>query len=263
MDAVFHQVEHLAAADATVPGKDRGREQRLGGIVDPRLVGFGAEDIIRLALRSFVLGVLLDHRHFVDQFELAVGIAESLAQGCKIAVDGRLGDRRTAPVAPAPAVLQGPHLERLNFGLVDPIERQIGPGAVFEEFAVVLAVELDGSFLLFLRGSDPGIENLLVLPQRGNCEGWRRDSHGLRRLKASFLADEFQACRRGNIHRIDLVRGPGRPRIDLSFVGKTIAVVGAIGPFPDVHAMSARRVFRSTSSRMVSGRIMTRVPIFT
>ncbi|MGC2639950.1 MAG: hypothetical protein WA294_22420 [Acidobacteriaceae bacterium] len=79
MDAVLHQVEHLAAADAAVPGKDRGREQWLGSIVDPCRVGLGAEDIIRLALRSFVLRVLLDHRHFLDELELALGIAQRLA----------------------------------------------------------------------------------------------------------------------------------------------------------------------------------------
>ncbi|MGA8528387.1 MAG: hypothetical protein WB622_01650 [Acidobacteriaceae bacterium] len=123
MDAVLHQVQHLATADPAVPGKDRGRVQRLGGIIDPCLVGIGAEDIICLALRSFVLRVLLDHRHFLDELELALGVAQRLAQGRKIAVDGRFGDRRTAPVAPAPAVLQGPHLERLNLRLIDPVER--------------------------------------------------------------------------------------------------------------------------------------------
>ncbi|HTX40613.1 MAG TPA: hypothetical protein VMD25_02205 [Acidobacteriaceae bacterium] len=263
MDAVLHQVEHLAAADPAVPGKDRGRVQRLGCTVDPGFVGLGSEDIIRLALRAFVLRVLLDHRHFLDELELALGIAQRLAQRREISVHGRLGDRRAGSIAPPATVTEGPGLERLDLRLVDPVERQVGPGAVFEELAVVLAVELDGPFLLFLGGPDPGVEDLLVLPQGRNRGGWFRGCHGLRRLKAGFLADEFQARRRGNIHRIDLVRAPSGARIDLAFVGKTIAVVGAIRPFPDVHAMSARRVLRSTSSRMVSGRIMTRVPIFT
>ncbi|MGB7137614.1 MAG: hypothetical protein WBD46_20165 [Acidobacteriaceae bacterium] len=263
MDAVLHQVEHLAAADPALSGKDRGRVQRLGGIVDPCLVGLGAEDIICLALRSFVLRVLLDHRHFLDELELALGVPQRLAQRRQIAVHRGFGDRRAVAVAPAPAVLQGPHLERLNLRLVDPIERQISPGAVFEEFAIVFAVELDGSFLLFLGGPDPGVEDLLVLAQRGNREGWLHGGDRLRFLDAGFLADEFKACRRGKIHRLDLVCGPGGSGIDPALVGEPIAVMRAVGTLPDVHAMSARRVLRSTSSRMVSGRIMTRVPIFT
>ncbi|HEX4068396.1 MAG TPA: hypothetical protein VHZ09_20415 [Acidobacteriaceae bacterium] len=263
MNAVLHQVEHLAATDPAVPGKDRGRVQRFGGIVDPCLVGIGAEDIIRLALRSFVLRVLLDHRHFLDELELALGVAQRLAQRRQIAVHRGFGDRRAVAVAPAPAVLQGPHLERLNLRLIDPIERQISPGAVFEEFAVDLAVELDGSFLLFLGSSDPGIEDLLVLPQRGDPAGWFRGGDRLWFLDAGFLANEFQARSRGNIHRLAPVRCPGGAGIDLPLIGEPIAVVRAVRTFPDVHAMSARRVLRSTSWRMVSGRIMTRVPIFT
>ncbi|MGB6132460.1 MAG: hypothetical protein WBG54_11820 [Acidobacteriaceae bacterium] len=263
MDAVLHQVEHLAAADPALPGKDRGRVQRLGGIVDPCLVRIRAEDIIRLALRSFVLGVLLDHRHFVDQLELALGVAQRLAQRRQIAVHRGFSDRRAAPVAAAPAMLQGPHLERFNLRLIDPVKRQVGPGPVFEELAVVLPIELDGAFLFLLGGPDPGIEDLLVLPQGGNRAGRFRGGDRLRLLDAGFLADEFQARRRRNIHRLAPVRCPGGAGKDLPLIGEPIAVVRAVRTFPDVHAMSARRVLRSTSSRMVSGRIITRVPIFT
>ena len=100
--AVLHQLQHLVAADAGVARENRGRAQGFGGRPDPVDVLRRAEDVIGLALGSFVPGVLLDHRDLVDDLQLAMGITQGLAQRGQITIHRGLRNRRALSIA-APA----------------------------------------------------------------------------------------------------------------------------------------------------------------
>jgi hypothetical protein len=73
MYAVLHQAELFAPEDPTMAGQNRSGPQGLCSVVDLRLPGFRAELIVCLAFCPFILRILLDYGHLVDEFELAVG----------------------------------------------------------------------------------------------------------------------------------------------------------------------------------------------
>ncbi len=208
---------------------------------------------------------MLDRRHLVDELELAMGVTEGLAQGGQVPVHRGLRDRRAFSIAAPAGMLQGPGLEGLDLRLLDFRERQAGPRPVVEEPLIALPVKLDRALLFRLGGSDPLVKRGLKLGERGY--GFARffggKNSGLRFFQSSRLADDARPrCGRDRFGLAPVFRAR-RTIVFPAAVLELVGVVRASGSFEYFHQPAARRVFEATNWRMVSGRIMTRVPTFT
>src|SRR5207244_1339479 len=126
---------------------------------------------------------------------------------------------------------------------------------------------LDRAFLLCLGGPNPIVECGLEFAQR-RCDFLRLRlaigfSLDLGLLESSGLAQHASPRRRRDRFGLAPVLGPSRAVVFLSAVLELVGVVRASGSLEYFHQPAARRVFEATNWRMVSGRIMTRVPTFT
>jgi hypothetical protein len=104
-----------------------------GRVADPFKVGLLREDIVGLAFRPFILGVLLNDGHFLDELQFAVGIPEGFAQRREVTIYRRFRDRGPFSISLSPATFQGPDFEGFDLGLVDFVEPTIGPRTIVEE----------------------------------------------------------------------------------------------------------------------------------
>ncbi len=147
------------------------------------------------------------------------------------------------------------------------LKASISGSSVVEEPLIALPVKLDRPLLFCLCGSDPLVKRGLKLGKSRNGFAWffggKGFWRGLRFFESSRLANDARPRRGRDRFGLAPVFRARRTIVFPASVLELIRVVRASGSFEYFHQPAARRVFEVTNWRMVSGRIMTRVPTFT